>query len=140
MKPRGPVVWKQSAAITGDKVARTRQHTFDKELPTDLKPVYEAAMQPGSMFATLVDLQVQVLNKDVTPPPFPVLEQHWPRTWDPAYDKLKSCIPAKALALYAGQIRVEEEGKQGKLRVIRHTFIINGGRFIVTDLNWIQPV
>ena len=44
------------------------------------------------------------------------------------------------LAVYAGTERMEEHGKVGPIRIQRHVFIINCGRYIVTDFVNIEPI
>lgn len=138
LKRRGPINWKQDPAVTGDKPAHPRRHEREDEVPPSLLPKYEAAFVPGHMFLVQQDLRQQQLPPTVTPPPWPVLEQVR-RHWDPRAETA-ALVPAGALAMYAGAIRVEEEGRQGTLRVIRHTFIVADGRYIVPNLNWVSPL
>lgn len=49
-------------------------------------------------------------------------------------------VPPHSLAIYTGTERMEEMGKDGPLRLLRHTFIIGNVRYIVTDFNNIEPV
>lgn len=49
-------------------------------------------------------------------------------------------IPTGSLAIYAGTERMDEMGKDGPLRLLRHTFIVGCGRYIITDFANIEPI
>ena len=45
-----------------------------------------------------------------------------------------------ALAIYIGTERYEELRNDSTLLVLRHVFVVGGGRYVVTDFNNIEPV
>ena len=49
-------------------------------------------------------------------------------------------IARGTLAIYAGSERVNEMGKDGPLRLLRHSFIVGCGKYIITDFHNIEPV
>lgn len=49
-------------------------------------------------------------------------------------------IKVGEIAIYAGLCYVEEEANKRRLMVARHSFIINGGQYILTNLNLLNPV
>ena len=134
---KGPVVWSKNTAIVAPgaaKVGVPRRHIQEHELPEHLKETYVEAMVLGSLWHVAVALEVFDLGPGVKPPPFPPMRQHW------GYTPQTCTAPAGSIAMYAGTVRCEEQGKQGLLRVLRHTFIIGTGRYILNDLNWIRPL
>lgn len=135
MRRRGPVTWKKSvdsAPVT--RAGIPRRHQQEVPIPDELAPVYAGALVPGSMFAVAVELDQLPIKQGTMPPPFPVLVQSWTA---PGF----GLIRVGTIAVYVGQIRVEERGKAAdSLRVIRHTFIISNGQYIVQDLNTVRPV
>lgn len=44
------------------------------------------------------------------------------------------------LAIYTGIVRVEERSKTNLIRIPRHSFIIAGSRYLVTNLNYFIPI
>jgi hypothetical protein len=138
---RGPINWKKDAETFAVPVGKIRRHTHEEDVPLEKQELYAAHMVPGAMWEVMKDLELVKLGPNVVQPPFPLLQVHIPRTWDPTYDPNKSTVArAKAIALYVDSVRVDEQGKQGTLRVVRHTFIVGGGRYIITDLNWVRPI
>jgi len=136
MKKRGPISWKKDLEI-GAPAARApipRRHAREEDVPEKDKHLYEESFVPGHLFSVMIDLDPQPTAPNVMPPPFPPLEQRY------RYAETVPLVPAGSIAMYAGPIRVEEEGKQGRLRLIRHTFVIGTGRYMVPNLNWIKPV
>jgi hypothetical protein len=61
----------------------------------------------------------------------------FPYLW--ASPKKDATIPKGTPAVYTGRIRVEETGRNGTIRVSRHTFIIGGIRYIANDLIAFRP-
>jgi len=51
-------------------------------------------------------------------------------------------IPAGSMAMYAGTFHVSETiiGNNTEMRTLCHSFIINGARYVLNDLNWVKPI
>ena len=50
-------------------------------------------------------------------------------------------VPINSVAVYLGHTRVEEESRAGvMLSIPRHTFLINGKRWLVADFNLLEPI
>ena len=139
MKRRAPVVWKKDPAlgVPVKKQPIPRRHQKEEDVPESDRELYENAFVPGHLFAVVEDLEVQPLPPGVIPPAYPPLQKAYKNAW-----KNNGSLLAEkgSIAMYVGSMRVEEEGKQGRLRLIRHTFIIGNGRFMVPNLNWVYPV
>ena len=131
-KTKGPIVWKPEAQL--QKPAQPRRHQRDEEIIPEVEALMNDALKPGALFQLIWDMVLVKFKKRVTPPPFPVLEMV-----TRGYDN-ELIAKQGGVAMYAGSIRVEEEGRQGILRVVRHTFIIGTGRYIINNVGWLKPV
>lgn len=128
--PRKQVTWKVDHKA--DQPVRKRQHFPDTPIPEEAREKYERSLIPGAMFVLKTTLRVQP-NHGQEPPPFPYLAESWYVT-DPV-----AGMPGH-VAIYAGTVRVEEMIAKGPIRVPRHSFIINGSRYLMYNLNWLDPV
>ena len=128
--PRKQVTWKVDRQA--EAPARPRQYFPDTPLREEDKERYEKCLVPGGMFVLKLALRVQP-QVGFEPPPHPYAIESWYVTDTVAGNK-------GAVALYAGTVRVEEQSGKGLIRVPRHSFIINGGRYLITNLALLEPV
>lgn len=135
-KTRPPVVWTVPPEERPVNKPVSRQHIHDAPIAPDKIEVYASAMTPGSMWQLKCPLAHERLAPGVIAATVPVLVKPTRMHTSTGYDFL----PVGALALYCGETRVQEKKKKLQLQVIRHMFIIGGGKYIIPDLNWIEPV
>ena len=94
--------------------------------------------QIGNLFVTRCHLEVVEFNKNFKPHEFRYVNETWT---DPS---MYVGIPTKifkvgSVAIYAGPVRVEEmDGKGHTISCLRHSFIIEGGRYMTCNLNNFQ--
>jgi len=130
---KAPIVWKSDPKISGvGPVLKPLIHFPDCDLDSLHKGIIEDMLVPGQFFRLGGAMCVQTVLVGYLPHQFPVLER--------AYTGYYAASPPFAAlnepVIYAGTIRVEEMShKNGLLRIIRHTFIVKAGRYIITDLN-----
>lgn len=137
------IVWNNSNPTLSSRAERKRTYHEEPEVSDETRLELESHLVPGALFVALVDFETVKYPKRVTPPPFVELTKHhgWGSQWNPNYNKQVECLVETGTPIiYAGSIRVEEVGTQGTLRVLRHTFIVKNGRYIIRDLNHIKPI
>lgn len=78
----------------------------------------------GAMCVLTSDLEVEKTNNKYIAPPYPITFQSW--------SPVTALLKRGAIAVYAGPVRDEMQGKAGIIHVMRHTFIVGGGRYIVS--------
>lgn len=129
MVGRKNVTWK-----TGEKPAAIRKeyrlYTPDTPIKPGKEELYEATLVPGNMFTAAHPMSPQVDPTYFYPSVYPYLfaDLHDPK------------IPWGAVAIYAGMTRTEELRHGSVARVPRHTFIIDGRQYLLTNLNLVSPV
>ena len=129
---RKKVVWKKPEELPQENVeAKLRPHIKGDSTAAEEVP-FAPFLYGGSPFVVERDLEQMHIANDVLAPPFPYLQRPW------MGDKI--VVKKGALAMYAGTVRVEEAGKHSNLRIVRHTFIVGGGRYIVPNLTWFKPL
>ena len=128
--PRKQVTWKVDRKA--EAPTRPRQYFPDTPLRDEDKERYEKCLVPGGMFVLKLALRIMP-QAGFEPPPHPYAIESWYVTDTVAGNK-------GAVALYAGTVRVEEQSGKGLIRVPRHSFIINGGRYLITNLALLEPV
>lgn len=131
---KGPVVWKkdEQLGIRIEKATIPRTHRRDAVIAPAHEALLVGKLQPGVLFVLLYDLEIMKFGAHITPPEFPVLN---------AVSKNNSQFSVGNSAIHAGAIYVDEMSHTGKrLRVLRHTFIVGCGRFIIPELNWVLPL
>lgn len=106
--------------------------------PSEDPKIYEAWIsalgRAGSMFTVTVPLYEEYLPKYYTQPAYPVLmERMTGRSSEPI-------AKIGTVAVFAGSIRSEERKKDATLRLLRHTFIIGTGCYIIPTLACLKPV
>ena len=134
--PRKQITWK----LDGTDTTRTIAREYFPDIPID--PLHrekiEKCLVLGSAFFLKSAMARRMLPPNYKEPPFPYLVETIPTS----YPNLVASTGS--LAIYIGTVRVEELVKRNKdirlARVLRHSFIINGGRYLVTNLNLLDPV
>jgi hypothetical protein len=132
--------WKPGVVWTGAKdhvpvVRKRRYHAeFDeKDLDHTAKSIVERGLlHVGNLFFlrnSIVDVND---DPEEEPPPYPYTRTVWGTSGFAA--------PRGAAAVYAGSVRVEEISGTRTMRVLRHTFIVGGGRRILSLNNVIADV
>lgn len=114
----------------------SRRYIHDTPVVEEKVQTYAQAMTPGSMWQLKFPVAHEKLGSNTIAATCPVLIRPSRRHIASGYDFL----PVGSLALYFGEVRVEEAKKKLQMCVIRHVFIIGGGKYIIPDLNWIEPV
>jgi hypothetical protein len=135
------IVWNNSNPVISSSVERKRTYR-DNKISDETRSELEGHLVPGALFIALVDFETVKYPKRVAPPPFVELVKHngWGSQWNPSYNKQLEClVEIGTPIIYAGTVRVEEMGNAGALRVLRHTFIVKNGRYIIRDLNHVKP-
>ena len=128
--PKKQITWKVDRKV--NPPVRKRQYFPDAPLAEEVREKYERSLVPGAMFVLKTTLRVMPDNGQ-EPPPFPYAIESWYTT-----DVVAGAVGH--VAIYTGQVRVDEVYAKGPIRVPRHSFIINGGRYLVTNLNLLDPV
>ncbi len=120
----GPIVRRMSAGRWGESIRQSTAEYID---------LCESNLYPGGLFVVNTDLCV-VDDKQ---------KKHEPQT-SKLYPQLfrtifghAIAVPHGAIAIYAGQARIEEACGR---RTLRHSFIINCCRYFLSDLSTIDPV
>lgn len=137
------IVWNNNNPVLSSWAERKRTYHEEPEVSDETRLELEKHLVPGALFIALVDFETVKYPNRVTPPPFVELTKHhgWGSQWNPNYNKQVEClVEIGTPIIYAGTIRVEEMGNAGALRVLRHTFIVKNGRYIIRNLNHIKPV
>jgi hypothetical protein len=131
------IVWKDDAKRASAQQTVPKlvpEHPLDRE-PFDL--------QVGDMFLTAVHLEVREFLPSVKPHAFKYVIETWLASQQAA---IASGYPSKvfsrdSIAIYAGTHRVEEADARGNVvSRLRHTFIINGARYMTNNLNNFKQV
>jgi hypothetical protein len=123
------VTWKVDRKV--DPPTRHRQYIPDVPIPEEAREKYETNLVPGTMFVLNHTLRVMPDNGR-EPPPFPYAIDSW------YVNDIVIGAPGH-FAIYAGTVRVEETTGKGTVRVPRHSFIINGCRYLMFNLNLLSP-
>lgn len=132
--PRKQITWKL------DGTDRTIARDYFPDTPID--PLHREKIEKylvlGSAFFLKSALARRMWPSFYKEPPFPYLVETIQTTWT------NLVASTGSLAIYIGTVRVEELVKRNKdarlARVLRHSFIINDGRYLVTNLNLLDPV
>lgn len=90
-------------------------------------------LYPGALLACERELYVDTYHTNL---PHPLLV-----TSDPAWAQAAPTVAHRGdLVIYAGTVRYEEETSKSSLRVVRHTVICRGQRYILSTLDGVKPV
>lgn len=92
----------------------------------------QALLVPGTLFVVQHAMQPNT-DANLIPAEYPYLVDNW---------VAPESAPVRRgdVAVYVGTARMEEERSGTLMRVPRHTFFINGTRYVITNLNLISPV
>ena len=114
------------------KVLRPHPYVHEQKLPEHLVETYMVALVPGGLFFTSKPLLV---DKRVRGDEYAIHEFQY-LYYDPYGSWGYPVIPVGTMAVYAGQHRVEESARLGgdTIRLSRHTFIVNGSRYLTANL------
>ena len=127
-KPSGKVVWKE----------KTPTVDFPPFIPSpqtsrDLEEAWKTHLHVGALWR----LTNNMSQRQSMPSPIPYLMRD-------LYDFRQGhriFLKCGSLAIYAGTERCDEvDSSRGHLRILRHTFIVGGGKYIVTDFLNVEPV
>lgn len=132
---RKKVTWKDEAARVPTK--RPHPHVLDVPITGHVAEVWAAACKPGMLWRTLS----QTWRMDSYDHKY--YNQHEVPYLTHAFYALPApgIIPIGTLAVYLGLTRVDEESRAGQLlSVPRHTFLIGDQRWLVADLNLLEPI
>lgn len=136
------IVWNNNNPTVSARAERKRTYHDEPKISEEMRLELENHLVPGALFIALVDFETMKYPKNVALPPFVELVQHkgWGAQWNPSYNKQVEClVEIGTPIIYAGSVRVEEVGNAGSLRVLRHTFIVKNGRYIIRNLNQVKP-
>jgi hypothetical protein len=88
----------------------------------------------GALFLTQYPMAFDVeYAKQYAQPEYPYLDVT-------NYYTMSCSIPPSSLAVYAGPVRVEETDRRGDvIRVLRHSFIVGGTRYLINNLDFVKP-
>jgi len=129
---RPKIEWKTSPEE--GRPTRYPPHIRDVGLSQELKTAMVGKLSPGALWEVKNNMVRRHFAIDVTPHPLPVLETCV------FYDH-KPDVHRGSIIIYAGLLRLDEEGAKGVIRVPRHTFIApDVGRVIICDLNAVFPL
>jgi hypothetical protein len=136
MRGRKKVVWKEPEVA---RVKTLALHPYVQEVPlaSHLVEQYMVSLVPGGLFLTanklLVDERYDV--KRYARHDFSYV-YHDPYAWTPSRS-----YPVGSIAVYVGQVRVDEQSRTGEhIRPTRHSFIVGGIRYLTANLNDFVPV
>lgn len=125
MRRSNKVVWTAPKEVLVAAPKARRHHHESPQTEEARKLVERGILRPGALFISLVALADTVVQPGTVAPPHPYTSPIWHGG---------GVIGVGDLLIYVGTVRVEEQGKQGTIRVLRHTFLAGGGIRII-DLN-----
>ncbi len=131
---RKKIVW-NSGETHVSKRLRLMPHITNCEVPKEFYADYYANLLPGSLWRVAVPLMKDLAYPDITfdQPPFPYLVR--------SLHNMESGISANTLALYIGEVRVDEITQLNRaVSVIRRCFLIDGRRYLTRDINNFVPI
>lgn len=120
------VTWKVDREVA--PALHPRHYVMDVPLEPWHEKLLEGQLEPGTLFLVKGNLTTQSSN-GYLPPPHPYLVDTW---YDPMFK-------SGTLAIYAGTVRVEERKGNGLFRAKRHSFIIDGCRYLTINLHHYTP-
>jgi len=129
--PRKQITWKVDRKV--DSPPRHRPYYPDIPIDEALRETYERCLVPGAMFFLRTRLCIVPDTTLFAPEPHPYV-------YESLYGGDAVAGNKGNVAIYAGQVRVEESTGKSLIRVPRHSFIINGGRYLLSNLNMLEPV
>jgi len=134
--PRKQITWKLDG--TTPRGNTSREYFPDIPIDPQHREKIEKCLVHGSAFFLKSAMALRTWPLNYKEPPFPYLIETIHALW------ANIIASTGSIVIYTGTIRVEELVKQNKnirlARVLRHSFIINGGRYLLTNLNVLDPV
>ena len=130
IRPRGKIKWKEQPTV--DIHGSIPWFIPVSEASKNLESMWADRMCIGSLWRLMYQMDIR---KDIKAG-MPYLK----RDLYDIYPGHPIHFASGTLAIYAGAIRVDEMSKNGPLRLLRHCFIANGGKYIITDFINIEPV
>lgn len=125
VKPRSKIIWKDTAVLPEPDLP---VYIEEPESSLALHAAWSDYMTIGHLWRLVKPMSKRIGN---------TAESEYLRR----DSKIAALFPKGTLAIYAGSDRRNErDPKRDNLRVVRHTFIIQGGKYIVTDFNNVEPV
>lgn len=96
-----------------------------------LKPETEELLNSGALYVGAMcqlarDLSIEQADPKYVAPPFPVAVR---------LRYSGGGLSKGSIAVYTGMVRDEMQGKAGTIHVLQHTFMVNGGRYIIHPNN-----
>ena len=135
---KGKVSWVRDTVERSRNVS-AHPYVAEVRLPDELVSKYMVALVPGGLFVTTVPLSAaserfignhkQHTHKYLWNDPYP-------------WGDLTARYPVGTVAIYVGQVRVEETSRNGRdvMRLARHSFIVGGVQYITACLQDFDPV
>lgn len=131
MRKKSKIFWKSPPPEIEPERGRLRRYHVEQILTDKAKQIISSGvLQQGAAFTALVDLNDEEPRKDEIAPPHPYTVFSWSRSTMPA-------VSRGDVLIYVKQVRVEEQGKAGIMRVLRHVFLAGGGLRMI-DINYID--
>lgn len=139
MRRRRPKIqWTTSALPEKQKVKDLRPHPYmgqNNNGSREHEERFFPKLVPGTLWRVAVPLRKEVISDHWQNHEFPYLHA-LAGPWDDG-----ATFPKDTVAIYFGEVRVEESMRDGKvIRVHRHGFLIGGSRFITKNLVDFEPV
>lgn len=122
------ITW--SVAKASRRPGLPRQYSPDISLTKKTAQSLEGKLYVGAIFTTLSAMYTPEVPGN-TPPPFPYITK--------AGYSDHADVPKGAVCIYAGIVRVEELNGSTPVRAPRHSFVINGRRVLIINLNLFKP-
>jgi len=134
-RKRPRLTWKQPEAA---RIPEAGPHPFvgTTDLPENMVDLYNDKLVVGSMWLLSRSMTKDERYKQYKQHEFPYLaEAVWYGGSQPAVP-----FPIGTLCVYTGTVRVEESNRNSDIvRVLRHTFLVGGSRFMLLDLSSVAP-
>lgn len=129
---RKNVTWTDPAAKMGIRAANLpHPHFHEVELSPSQMEERVPHLYVGALWRLAANLCPMVPLPRTAPHELPYLNESYAG---------RQLFPPGTLAVYTGQVRVEEGRLGDTVRVPRHTFLVNGVRYMTTNLLLFQPV
>ena len=130
---RNKILW-QPSQVTATELP-LRRYMSDVSVKSDNIELFERSLSIGGLFITNSLLVVaELVYHRPARHPYLIEVAMVSAALDSAHIKVGE------VAIYAGLCYVEEEANKRRLMIARHSFIIKGGQYILTNLNLLNPV
>lgn len=132
------ITWKTAPHVAQEE--KLRLPPLPREVGDDLySPELTASLRVGDLFIAKSHLEAQAYPRGVQPHPLRYVQETWTdQGWAGSTSKI---FKIGSLAVYAGTVRVDEmDHKARTVSRLRHTFIIDGCRYMALNLNIFRKV